>query len=747
MKSLLKISKNCFSILLVGILGVVLCQTDGFVALEEDWGLASLFQVRGSLKAPEQVVIITVDKVSAEILQFDEDPEKWPRTHYAQLVDKLNQYHPALIAFNIHFSEQHVTGDDDTLALALAAHKNILLSSYIKQFSVRTAPVLNELTYERIIHPVPVLENSAIATAPFPIPKSPSTIKQFWTHKNSIGDIPTLPMAIFQCYLLKETYSDLRQLLQKYDTRLYNKLPASFEQLPKPLETFQEIQSALTYNGKSLKRLDHFIHSVPHTPEKKRLLQSWRSLINSNHSLYLNYYGSVGAISTIPLHRVLAPEPLDAGLLKDKIVLIGYSTDIEPEKNQGFYTVFSGNGERNASPVEIAATAVANLLDASWIKPLPAYNQFFVLMAWGWLLIGIFRIYPYKISVILIATLSMAYLATAYFVFITGRVWMPLLTVILQTLFISTFESITYLKTIHQVSARYLPKNVFTKNTQNPDAMDSYGELMQGVCMATDAGQYTTLSESMNPMALSVLMNKYYSAMFPAVKACNGLISDVMGDAMLALWAKPVADTQLRSDACHAALKINAAIQHFNQSPLHQLPTRLGLHYGEMRLGNVGAADHYEYRAVGDIVNTATRIESLNKVLGTQILVSGSVIEGLNGFVSREIGQFLLKGKTQPITIFELIGKSDHSDPKLAPLLHAFAKALQLFQNYEWSKAQKAFVNLNKYYPNDGPTLFYVQYLQKYSSLLQGPSNTSQKPVIEISQIIESWRYLTVDTE
>ncbi|SJM90792.1 Adenylate cyclase 1 [Crenothrix polyspora] len=747
MKSLLKVSKNCLSILLVGILGATLCLTDRFVALEEDWGLASLFQLRGALKAPEHIVIITINKTSAETLQLDEDPEQWPRTHYAQLVDKLNQYHPSLIAFNIHFSEQHATKNDAVFALALASHKNVLLTSYIKQFSLRTAPVLNELTYERIIHPVTVLENAAIATAPFPIPKSLSTVKQFWTQKNSVGGVPTLPMAVFQCYLLKETYGDLLPLLQKLNPGLYNTLPASFEQLPKPQKTFQDIQSALTHNGTSLEQLDHFIRSASSTPEKKRLLHAWRSLINSNHSLYLNYYGGVGAINTIPLHHVLAAASLNAELLKNKIVLIGYSTDIETEKNQGFYTVFSGNGEGNTSPVEIAATAIANLIDASWIKPLPTYNQFFVLMAWGCLLIGIFRISPYKISLILIVALSMIYLGLAYFVFITYCRWMPLLTVILQTGFICLFESISHLRTLHQVSARYLPKNVFTKNMRHPDAMDSYGELMQGVCMASDAGQYTALSESMNPMALSILMNKYYSAMFPAVKACNGLISDVIGDSMLALWAKPVADTQLRIDACHAALKINAALQHFNQSPLHQLPTRLGLHYGEMRLGNIGAIDHYEYRAVGDIVNTATRIEDLNKVLGTRILVSGGVIEGLSGFMSREIGEFILKGKSQPITIFELLGKGNHPDPKLAPLLHAFAKALQLFHNHEWSKAQKAFVNLNKYYPNDGPTLFYVQYLQKYSPLLQEQNNTLQKPVIEIGQITQSWRYLPLDAE
>jgi len=533
--------------------------------------------------------------------------------------------------------------------------------------------------------------------------------------------------------------------VQKVDPALYRSLPKHFNPLPKaikPLELIQSIQLALENNSQSLRYLDRLIQSVPYTNEKKHLLQAWRSLINSHHSLYLNYYGDVGSINTIPLYKVLAPEALAAEIFKDKIVLVGYSTDIEPDKNQGFYTIFSKNSENNISPVEILATAVANLIDRSWIKPLPLYYQFLMIMLWGMLLSGIFRIFSYKISISIGAFLSLTYGAVAYITFRNTQIWIPLFTVILQTGYVSLVESIIHLRTIHKVFTRYLPNNVFNKNTQHPDAMDSYGELMHGVCMATDAGQYTTLSESMNPMTLNTLMNKYYGVMFPAVKAHNGLISDVIGDAMLALWAKPIAEPQLRMNACYAALKINNAVQQFNQSPLYQLPTRLGLHYGEMRLGNVGAPDHYEYRAVGDIVNTSTRIEGLNKILGTRILVSDTVLEGLSGLVSREIGVFLLKGKTQSITIYELIDKGNQADPKIAPLLHAFAKALALFQSYQWTKAHKAFVNINKYYPNDGPTVFYMHYLQKYQNVQQERSSFSDKPLIDISSISDAWLYV-----
>jgi adenylate cyclase len=747
MKSYLKISKHCISLLLIGLLSLLLCQTNWGVALQEDLGLSTLFLLRGALPSPEQVVIISVDKASAEFLHYAEDPEKWSRSYYADILDKLNQYDPALIVFNIHFADQRDTKGDSQLAAAIAAHKNVLLTSYIKKFSVRTSPALNELAYERVIHPIPELENAAIGTAPFPIPRSLSTVKKFWTHKNTIGDSPTLPTAVFQCYLLKENYAAILQILKTINPALYKQLPTTFKALDKPLERFHDIQLALTKNGQSLQTIEQLIQSAYKTPDNQQLLKSWRSALHYTRSPYLNYYGNVAAIKTIPLSRLLSND-ITSDMFKHKIILIGYSTDIEPEKYPGFYSVFSRNGEGNTSPVEIEATAIANLLDNTWVKTLPWFGHYSTILILSGLLLRIFRRHTYKVALCVSILICIVYLTAAYFIFISYHIWIPVFIIVVQTVLITLLESIFYLISVQRVSAHYLPHYVFNKNTQNPDNMDSYGELMLGVCMATDAGQYTALSENMNPVALNTLMNKYYGVMFPTVTNCNGLISDVVGDAVMALWAKPIADKQLRIDACNAALKMDTAIQHFNQAHLSKLPTRVGLHYGEMRLGNIGAAGHYEYRAVGDTVNTATRIEGLNKVLGTRILVSGSVIDGLNDFVSREIGQFLLKGKTQAITVFELLDKSNHIEPKLAPLHHAFSKALLLFQDREWSKAQKAFENLNKYYPNDGPTLFYVQYLQKNLAQLQdGQCDNSKKPIIEIRQITESWRYLNINAE
>src|SRR5690606_3451381 len=156
------------------------------------------------------------------------------------------------------------------------------------------------------------------------------------------------------------------------------------------------------------------------------------------------------------------------------------------------------------------------------------------------------------------------------------------------------------------------------------------GQLLDGICLETDAEHYTALAESSSPQKLRDLMNRYYEVVFEPVRARGGHISNVIGDSVLAIWTGSRLDRELRTNVCRGALDIVRNVPRFNlQHGRAPLPTRIGIHGGPMCLGHVGAVNHYEYRAVGDIVNAATRLEALNKDLGTGILASGMVVEDL----------------------------------------------------------------------------------------------------------------------
>ena len=216
----------------------------------------------------------------------------------------------------------------------------------------------------------------------------------------------------------------------------------------------------------------------------------------------------------------------------------------------------------------------------------------------------------------------------------------------------------------------------------------------------------------MEPAELGALMNRYYAVLFEPVKRHGGLVQDVVGDSMLAIWATTEPDLSLRNRACLAALDIASAVDRFNAgSGRLALPTRIGLHSGRLLLGSVGAMDHYEYRAVGDIVNTATRLEGLNKYLGTRLLVSADVLQGLDGLMSRELGSFLLMGKSRPVVVHELVSRAADATPADRERCAIFAGALDAYRRGAWPEAMRLWGEaLRAHGGEDGPSRFYLQW-------------------------------------
>ena len=210
-------------------------------------------------------------------------------------------------------------------------------------------------------------------------------------------------------------------------------------------------------------------------------------------------------------------------------------------------------------------------------------------------------------------------------------------------------------------------------------------------------------------------MNKYYEAVFQPVSKYEGFVSDIKGDSMLSIWATANPDAGFRKKACLAALDISSAVDKFKQNfdTLH-LHTRIGLHSGYISLGSVGAINHYEYRPVGDIVNTASRIEKLNKYLDTRILVSEEVLHQIEGFLTRKLGEFIFVGKSKPVTVHELISRTEKSIEQQRNLCAIFTEGLNAYYEQSWEEAIKSFYESSKINRQDGPSAFYLHLCEKY---------------------------------
>lgn len=186
-----------------------------------------------------------------------------------------------------------------------------------------------------------------------------------------------------------------------------------------------------------------------------------------------------------------------------------------------------------------------------------------------------------------------------------------------------------------------------------------------GACVITDAARYTSVAERIDPSATVDFINRYLEVLFKPVFENGGLISDVKGDGMLAVWTEPTPTADLRARVCRACLQIaEDSARFFRAFPGYGLATRIGAVYGPIALATVGTSAHHEFRAVGDTVNTASRLEGLNKELGTRVLVSASIAQGLDDFLFRDLGEVRLRGKRNTVRVLEL--RARHERPRVA---------------------------------------------------------------------------------
>ena len=256
--------------------------------------------------------------------------------------------------------------------------------------------------------------------------------------------------------------------------------------------------------------------------------------------------------------------------------------------------------------------------------------------------------------------------------------------------------------------------------------------MVYSACLMSDAQNYTTLSESISPQELGEHMNEYFQHLFKPVQDRQGEVCNVIGDCMLALWPSTEPQVVHRENACQAALQIFESIEQFNQKhPERPLPTRIGLHFGRMLMGNVGAEGHFEYAPVGDIVNATQRVEALNKKLGTMLLASDQLVKGTAGVLSRNVGTFLLAGKSQPLTIHELLIPGQKASRNHQLYFEMFPEALDLFMQQKWDKALDLFQSCVEDAQCDGPSRFYLKLCQSYSA---APPSSDWKGVIPVDK-------------
>jgi len=429
-------------------------------------------------------------------------------------------------------------------------------------------------------------------------------------------------------------------------------------------------------------------------------------------SRYVNFYGTARAIQTVPYDQALS----GAGTVEwaGKVVLVGMSEPVQPRQQDDFISVFSQSTGINLSGVEVGATALANLLEQRTLRPLPLWLHVALVVAIG-IGFGAFvgRQTMLRASAAVVVG-ALGYFALALWQFSSYYVWLPLVVPLLVQLPLGFGVAVWWnYRDVAQQRERvrtalgyYVPTSVARRLTEQSVSIGTNRQLLHGTCLVTDAEHYTSVAERLTPTELAALMNDYYEAIFRVVQDYGGEISDTAGDSMIAVWASAELDPAARLRAAKASLAILDAVDEFNRRHADApLPTRIGLESGELLLGNIGAEQRYEYRAIGDIVNTAARIQGLNQPLGTRVLISAATLDASSELQARDVGTFLLRGKRLPVRVREPLSAAACSlgDEGLA----AFAGALVSFRAGAWQEAHEGFAALAARFPYDGPSRYY----------------------------------------
>jgi adenylate cyclase len=434
--------------------------------------------------------------------------------------------------------------------------------------------------------------------------------------------------------------------------------------------------------------------------------------------VYVNYHGPS---YTYPhysmadvIERKVKPETFDG-----KIVLIGATaTGIGDLRTTPF-------GSHDYPGVEIHANVIDDILNQSFLKRGAKQSL------WDFLLILFFGI-PFGIWLALVSPRWMWFgfgilallIGIDYSAFLRGS-WLnftiPALTLTSNVILISLYRALVEEKEKRRVRTafgQYLSPEVVRRLLVNPQLVEP--RKTEITVMFSDIRGFTTISERLDAQELAIFLNQYLSDMTKIVFERRGTLDKYIGDAVMAFWGAPIEDKEHAVMACQTALAMMARVRELQKewkaAGKPALDIGIGLNTGTASVGNMGSSLRYGYTALGDSVNLSSRLEGLNKDYGTHILANETTYAAAkdSGFLFRELDLIRVKGKNQPVVIYELICDLASLTPEIEMQLDCFENARRLYEERRWSEAQSAFQSIIDRWPEDGPARAYWKRCQEY---------------------------------
>ncbi|HEY7771756.1 MAG TPA: adenylate/guanylate cyclase domain-containing protein [Marinagarivorans sp.] len=629
--------------------------------LERHTSLAALFLTRGPVPPPEDVVIIALNTQAAQRLALSRHSHTWPRTVYATLLNKLSDAGAQLVVFDIAFKAARTHAEDQALAHAIGENGNTILYTYLQRHQISMDR--GSVDVEQPIPPITPFKSAALASGHFTLPKNAPTV----THTTLFAQIAGEPSASqpLLAFLATVPLAQQQAFWRQHSDRAF---PHSL-----PLEA--RAKAFFDAATQSQRVLSDKQAGTTKTPDKAAV-KLLHTIFSQREPLLINFFGGPQTLTTLDIATAFdLSTPALKNQVGGKVVYIGYLETRQTEQQDAYATVYTSNSGIDISGVEISATVFANLKHNRFIRTLPKALTLLIVLSFLGLGFWAARLTPGK-SLGLQLGIALAYSGFSYYLFLTHHTSLPITLPLLAAI----AGNLLQLHNAHRVNrqrlahisyalSQYLPNSAADALSRSINNLEQQHHLVHGVVLMTDIKGYTALSEALPAQTLHPLMNRYYEQLVSAVNKNGGTVANIVGDSLTAIWTGPHIDSDMCERALRTVLDMQSAIDTHPQLTQH-LPTCYALHGGQFSLGNLGAAGHFEYSPVGDIINTTSRIEHFNRELDTCLLLSQAIAAHLAPAPLNHhivgLGNFALRNKKQRTALFTLLNK----DPQAAKTHH-----------------------------------------------------------------------------
>ena len=414
-------------------------------------------------------------------------------------------------------------------------------------------------------------------------------------------------------------------------------------------------------------------------------------------------------------------ERLDVSELKGKIALVGTSAP-------GLLDLRSTPVDPVYPGVEVHANLIAGMLDGN-IKQQPPYvlgAEFVLLLLSGLTMALLLPLLSPLISTLTTVAVLFAVLATNLTVYHYGNLVLPLASGLVMILFLFTlnmaygfFIEARGMRQITGLFGQYVPPELVEEMARNPERFSMAPREQELTVLFSDVRGFTTISESLTPADLSAYINEYLTNMSLVIRERHrGTLDKYIGDAIMAFWGAPVGDPQHARNGVLAALGMQSEAKALNEKfRARGWPTfkiGIGVNSGVMRVGDMGSKIRKAYTVMGDAVNIASRLEGITKQYGADIIIGDGTRKLISGFVLREVDRVRVKGKEEPVSIYEPLGLEGQVEQAKQDEIKIWNQALRLYRQQDWDRAEVQLLNLRKMAPHSELYGLFIERIAHY---------------------------------